>query len=81
MKVENIQCLLSVFTGGFALVDITNVLSIIILILSIANILWTMIYSIYKHVKSKDYDKIDDDIQNGINQIENLNNSNNKKEE
>lgn len=70
MKQELIQSSISVGTGTYALFNIQDVLSTIILVLSIINILWTMGYGIYKHVKNKEFDKIDDEIENAINKID-----------
>lgn len=81
MKMQNIQCVISVLTGSYAIANISEVLSVIILILSILNILWSMIYGIYRHVKNKEYDKIDDEINDAKSKLETLNNSKNKEED
>ena len=62
----------SVFTGTYALANIQDVLSIIILILSIDNILYNLGYRIYNRIKSKEFDKIDDDIENSIDELNDL---------
>lgn len=63
---------LSVVTGTYALSNIQDMLSIIILILSIANILYNLGYKIYNHIKNKRFDMIDDDIENAKNELTDL---------
>ena len=63
---------ISVLTGGYAITNIENILSIVILILSILNILYNMITRIIDKIKNKKYDEIPQEIEDGINQIENL---------
>lgn len=58
--------------------NLTEILNLIVLILSIANIMWVLIYGIYKHVKNKEYDKISNDIENAKNGIENVKKEDNK---
>ena len=75
-KKDIISTSLSVFTGSYALTNIYNVLSIIILVLSIANILWNLGCSIINRTKKKEYDKVDDDFEDSIEKLIDL-----KKEE
>lgn len=62
----------SVFTGAVALGNIENILSIIILILSIANILFNFCIRIWQKMKDKDITSISDDIEETKNELENL---------
>ena len=72
MKKDNISIGLSVLTGSFALANIEQILSIIILVISLANILINVIIKIYKHIKNKQYDKITDDLNEASEELENL---------
>ena len=45
MKYETISNATSIVTGGYALANIQETLSVIILVLSIINVLWNMSYS------------------------------------
>ena len=65
---------ISVLTGGYAIANIEHILSIIILILSILNILYNIISRIIKRIKNKQYDEIPNEIEMGINQIQELEN-------
>lgn len=53
-------------------IDLYTTLSYILLVLSIINIGYGLIYSIYNHIKNKQYDKIDDDVQDAQNKIEEI---------
>lgn len=68
----------SVVTGSIALIDIQNILSITILILSILNILINMAVRIYNHIKNKKYEEISNDVNKTIDDLNNLKNKNNK---
>lgn len=73
IKIKELSTIVvSVFTGTYALANIQDVLSIIILILSIGNILYNLGYRIYNRIKSKEFDKIDDDIDNSIDELNDL---------
>lgn len=60
---EIITTSVSVVTGTYALANIQDILSVIILVLSILNILWNFAYRLYKHIKNKEFDKISEDIE------------------
>ena len=62
----------SYITGLIGLAMIRECLGIIILILSILNILFNMCVRIYQHVKNKNYDQIDDELNNTIEQLSHL---------
>ena len=72
MNKDNVSTGLSVLTGSFALANIEQILSIIILIISLANILINVIIKIYKHIKNKQYDKIPDVLNDASEELENL---------
>lgn len=57
---------------SWALIDIENVLSIILLILSLLNLLYKMIRDIYFAIKNKKYKDVGDVIENTIEDIEKL---------
>lgn len=71
-KVENFSMALSVGTGTYAIANIQDILSIIILVLSIINILWTMCFRIYTHIKEKRYEQISQEIENAKEELNNL---------
>lgn len=64
---------LSVITASWGISNIQDILGIIVLILSIMNILWNMIYKIYNNIKSKNYTEINDNIKNAIDEINDIN--------
>lgn len=72
MKYETISNATSIVTGGYALANIQETLSVIILVLSIINVLWNMSYRIYTHVKNKRYEKISQEIENAKEELNNL---------
>lgn len=69
---DNVSNGISILTGSFALANIEQILSIIILVISLANILINVILKIYKHIKNKQYDEIPNDINEASEQLENL---------
>lgn len=52
--------------------DIENILNIVLLCVSIFAILWRAGYTIYIHIKQKNFDKIGDEIDKAKDEIENL---------
>lgn len=52
--------------------DIENWLNVILLCLSVASILWRVGYTIYTKIKQKKLDEIDDVLEEGAKDIENL---------
>ena len=52
--------------------DIENILNIVLLCVSIFAILWRAGYTIYTHIKQKNFDKIGDEIDKVKDEIENL---------
>jgi hypothetical protein len=72
MKYDLISDGASVLTGMFALSNIQDILSIIILVLSIANIIINMIMRIYHHIKNKEYDEIPNEIDKTTKELEKI---------
>ena len=54
---------------SYGIAEIQTILGIILLALNIGLILYKMIYKIVTHVKNKEFDKIDDDIQDAIDSV------------
>lgn len=69
---DNVSTGVSILTGSFALANIQEILSIIILVISILNILVNMTIKIYNKIKEKKYDEIPNDINEASEQLENL---------
>ena len=55
---------------GFALTDISNIINLVLLIVSILAIVIRAVFEIRDYVKKKEYDKIDDTINDAITDIE-----------
>ena len=72
MKYDIISDSASLITGAYALVNIQEILSIVILVLSIINILFNMVMRIYHHFKDKKYDEISNDISTTIQELEKI---------
>ena len=79
MKYDLISDSASVLTGAFALSNIQDILSIVILVLSIANIIFNMFMRIYHHIKNKEYDEIPIEIDKTTKELENLKSKENEK--
>ena len=69
---ENIINFLGV---GFALTDVNNIINLILLIVSVLAILVRSALEIRDHFKSKQYDKIDDTLNDAIDDIGHLKDS------
>ncbi len=74
MRHDEITSAVSFFTGLVALSDIENIISIIVLVLSIANILFNLVMRIVDRIKNKDYKGISDDIVETTDALEHLKN-------
>ena len=61
-----------------AVQDIYNWLGILLLVINIFSILFRGGLEIYRHIKNKDYDKIDDELDNITSKIEEQIDSNRK---
>ena len=55
-----------------SLIDIQQILSIVLIVLNVCMILVKVGLKIYDHVKTKKYDQIDDDLQDGIDGIKEI---------
>lgn len=55
---------------GFALTDANNIINLILLIVSILAIVIRAAFEIRDHIKKKEYDKIDDTINDAVSDIE-----------
>lgn len=78
---DNVSTGVSILTSSFALANIQEILSIIILVISILNILVNMTIKIYNKIKEKKYDEIPADINEASEQLENLQKKEGKKHE
>ena len=76
---EIVSTSVSVATGGYAICNIQDILSVAILILSIINILWTLCVRVISLVKDKKYSDIGKELTNSANELENLKNKGEKK--
>lgn len=73
MKMHQIgDHILSVFSIGWSLENIDNILGIILLTLNIIRILWSMCYKIYNQIKNKKYKDIENTIKEGTEEIKEL---------
>lgn len=70
----------SAFVSMFALIDIQNVISIVILVLQCIFIVFRMCMIIYDKIKKKKYNEIDDVIEDTIEDLEDLNKKEEQKE-
>lgn len=57
---------------SWALTDVESYLSILLIILSLINLLYKLGRDIYKAIKNKKYDKIDDLIEDTIDKIKDI---------
>lgn len=76
---ETTNNVVSILTGTVGIAMIQDILGVIILILSIANILFNLGMRIYKKAKEKKYDEIDDEINNAVENLEKLEDKTNDK--
>lgn len=59
----------SVIGISITIEDFKNILGIIILSLQILLILWNLAKTIYHRIKTKEFDKVDDDIKDAIEKL------------
>lgn len=76
---ETTNNVVSILTGTIGIAMIQDILGVIILILSIANILFNLGMRIYKKIKEKKYDEIDAEINNAVENLEKLEDKTNDK--
>lgn len=55
---------------GFALTDVSNIINLILLVVSILAIVIRAAFEIRDHIKKNEYDKIDDTINDAVSDIE-----------
>ena len=67
--VEDVAIAMGVYVS---IIDIQQILSIVLLVFNIVWICTKAGINIYKHIKEKKYDEIDDDIKDAIDEIEDL---------
>lgn len=70
---DKIESGLNIISIVVSVQNIYNILSIILLCLSIASIIWRLIYQIYNRIKHKEYDKIDNDIKKATDDLNKIN--------
>lgn len=59
--------------------QIKTIFGIVLLAFQIVLIIWKVGTSVYKHIKNRELDKVEKDLQDGINQIEDLTKKSNDK--
>ena len=69
---DAITTILSATGITYSIQDVKEVISIILLVLSIVNILWVLSSRIYKKIKNKDYESIPEDVDDAIDKLNNL---------
>ena len=70
--IQTIDYSVDVASGTYGLANIQTILGIVLLVLSIASILFKMGFSIYTHIKNKQYAEIQKDLDQAKEEIEKL---------
>lgn len=70
--IQTIDYSVDVASGTYGLANIQTILGIVLLVLSIASILFKMVFSIYTHIKNKQYAEIQKDLDQAKEEIEKL---------
>ena len=76
--IENATIALGV---AFGITNIESILGIILLVLQVALILWKVGYKVYLRIKYKQLDKIQKDIEDAMNELEQIKNNQPKEED
>ena len=76
--IENVTIALGV---AFGISNIESVLGVILLVLQVGLILWKVGYKIYLRIKYKQLDKIQDDIEKAMNELEQIKNNQSKEDD
>lgn len=76
--IENATIALGV---AFGITNIESILGIILLVLQVALILWKLGYKVYLRIKYKQLDKIQDDIEKTMGELEQIKNNQPKEED
>ena len=71
-SIQLIDYSVDVASGGYGLANIQSILGIILLVLSILSILFKCGFSIYTHIKNKQYKEIENDLEKAQEEIEKL---------
>lgn len=71
-SIQMIDYSVDVASGSYGLANIQTILGIVLLVLSIASILFKMGFSIYTHIKNKQYAEIQKDLDIAKEEIEKL---------
>lgn len=70
--IQTIDYSVDLASGAYGLANIYTILGIILLILSISSILFKMGFSIYTHIKNKQFAKIQEDLDHAKEELEKL---------
>ena len=70
--IQTIDYSVDVASGTYGLANIQTILGIVLLVLSIASILFKMGFSIYTHIKNKQFAEIQKDLGQAKEEIEKL---------
>lgn len=76
--IENATIALGV---AFGITNIESILGIILLVLQVVLILWKVGYKVYLRIKYKQLDKIQDDIEKAMGELEQIKNNQPKEED
>lgn len=71
-SIQAIDYSVDVASGTYGLANIQTILGIVLLVLSICSILFKMGFSIYTHIKNKEYKEIQDDLDKAKEELEKL---------
>lgn len=66
---------------AFAITNIESILGIVLLVLQVALILWKVGYKVYLRIKYKQLDKIQKDIEDAMDELEQIKNNQSKEED
>lgn len=81
MKMQNIlDNALTVLGVGWSLENINTALGIVLLVLNLIRILWRMSYKTYLAIKEKRFDDVEKSLNEGIDEVKELNNKEDKNE-
>lgn len=65
----------------FGITNIESILGIVLLVLQVALIIWKLGYKVYLRIKYKQLDKIQDDIEKAMGELEQIKNNQPKEED
>lgn len=64
--------ILGVMGISLSVQDLTQIVNLVLLVLSVINILWVLCSKVYTHVKKKEYEKISEDITEAQDELKKL---------